>query len=153
MIVQVVVLYHHWYIRTLPSVFAHVVLYSAARSKQSQTPRHARKPLRTGCTAQSCYAFSRRIISRFPRTRFFRHYPSMALRHRALLLKESIARTAVGSLQGTHFLEPYFPTEAGPRFKWEDYECSHCHVGCPTRFIARLTISSIAHLRSFSLCV
>lgn len=77
----------------------------------------------------------------------------MAVRHRVLLLKESIARTAVGSLQGTHFLEPYFPTEAGPRFKWEDYECSHCHVGCPKQLIVQLTVSPIAHLRSFSLFV
>lgn len=109
-----------------------------------------RKPCRT---AQSCYAFNRRIISRFPRTLCIRHRPVMAPRHRVLLLKECIARTVVGSLQGRHYSEPSFPTEAGPRYKWEDYECSNCHVGWPTEPFVQLTISLIAYLRGSSLCV
>jgi hypothetical protein len=126
------------------------VLFSVARSKQIWTLRHARKPCRT---AQSCCAFNRRSISRFPRNLCVRHCSVMAPRHRVLLLKECIAGTVVGSLQGMHYSEPSFPTEAGPRYKWEDYECSHCHVGFPTRPFGQLTISPIAYLRSSSLCV
>jgi hypothetical protein len=31
-----------------------------------------------------------------------------------------------------HHSESSFPTDVGTRFKWEAYECSHCHVGFPT---------------------
>jgi hypothetical protein len=104
-------------------------------------------------TAQSCYAFNRRIISRFPRTLLFRHYPVLTPRRRVLLLRECIAGFAVGSLQGIHYSEPSFPTEIGPRYKWENYECSNCHVGFPTLPFVQLTISPIAYLRCASLCI
>jgi hypothetical protein len=103
-------------------------------------------------TAQSCYAFNRRIISRFLRTLLFHHHPVLTPRRRVLLLRECIAEIAVGSLQGIHYAEPSFPTEVGPRFKWEEYECSHCHVGFLTLPFLQLTISPIAYLRCPSLC-
>ena len=146
--VHVVDRVHRWYTRTLPSAFSHAALYSSGRSKQSQTFRQ-RKPCPT---AQSCYAFNPRFI-RFPRTLFIRHYPVLTPRLRVLLLRECIAEFAVGSLQGIHYPEPSFPTEAGPRYKWENHECSHCHVGSPTLPFAQLTISPIAYLRCPSLCI
>jgi hypothetical protein len=104
-------------------------------------------------TAQSCYAFNRRIISRFLRTLLFRHYSALTPRRPVLLLRECIAGFAVGSLQGIHHSEPSFPTDVGPRFKWENYECSSCHVGFPTLPFVQLIISPIAYLRCPSLCV
>jgi len=104
-------------------------------------------------TAQSCYAFSRRIISRFPWTLLYRHHPVLTPRRRVLLLRECIAGIAVDSLQGMHYSEPSFPTEVGPRYKWENYECSNCHVGFPTLLFVQLTISPIAYLRCPSFCI
>ncbi len=120
---------HHWYTRTAPFAFNQIAFCSAAKSKQSQTLHRACKPCRT---AQSCYAFNWRIISQWQGTLFIRHYPVMLPRHRVPLQRECTAGTAVGSLLGTRYLKRSFLTEAGPRYKWEDYECSHCHVGFPT---------------------
>jgi hypothetical protein len=51
------------------------------------------------------------------------------------------------------FSELSFPTDVGPRFKWENYECRHCQVSFLTLPFVQLTISSIAYLPCSSLCI
>jgi hypothetical protein len=51
------------------------------------------------------------------------------------------------------YSESYFPTQASPRFKWEHYECSNCHVGSPdTAFRAAYNVTDSVYTRPLALC-
>jgi hypothetical protein len=144
---------HHWYIRTLLCAFIHVVQHSGelvAKTRQCTTQQTLSHASRCCRTVQSCYAFDQPIISRSLLSLFIPRYLMPAARRRVPLLKECIAGTAAGSPRGTCHSELSSPTQLGPRFKWEHFECSHCHVCRPTLFVVQLTIPPIAYIRGAS---
>jgi hypothetical protein len=140
---------HHWFTRTFLCALSHVAQHSGelvVKTRQWTTQQILRQASTFCRTVQRCYAFDLQLIYQALRSLFVLRYLTPEARRRVPLLKEYIAGTAADSPRGKHHPKPSSPTQPASRFKWEDLECSHCHVGLRTHLIVQFIMLSIAYI-------